>query len=74
MSKENSINQGMTILDVVHRFPSTEEVFRSYDQKAGVCVLCEALFETLEGFAGRFGIDLDELLNRLEKSPPGKST
>lgn len=68
MSEKSPIDPKMSVLDVVHRFKSTEQVFRSYDQKAGVCVLCEALFESLEGFAARFDINLAELTSRLENA------
>jgi hypothetical protein len=58
----------MTVLDVIGRFRQTEEVFRSYDHKAGVCICCQALFEPLDAMSRRYGLDLDELMKDLEAS------
>lgn len=59
------IRPGATILDVVHVFRSTEPVFRALDEQAGECVLCKALFLTLEQAAEQYGLDLDQLLGDL---------
>ncbi|MBW2284616.1 MAG: hypothetical protein JRF65_08470 [Deltaproteobacteria bacterium] len=41
------IRPNMTVLDVISRYRRTEAVFRKYDDKAGVCLCCDALFEPL---------------------------
>jgi hypothetical protein len=56
------------ILDIVARFTATEPVFRSYDQQAGECVLCNALFETLETMAGKYDLDPELLLKRVRQA------
>lgn len=56
----------MTLLDVVSRFRRTEAVFRQYDERAGVCLCCEALFETLRHTADKYDLDLQQLLADLE--------
>ncbi|MFZ7110227.1 MAG: hypothetical protein ACOWYE_17430 [Desulfatiglandales bacterium] len=55
-----------TLLDVVSRFRRTEAVFRQYDERAGVCLCCEALFETLRHTADKYDLDLQQLLADLE--------
>ena len=41
----------MTVLDVVSTYRETEDVFRRYDNQAGECICCNALFDTLQGVA-----------------------
>ena len=55
-----------TILDTVARHPGTTAVFRDYGHRVGACILCEALFESIEDAAVRYGIDLAALLKDLE--------
>ncbi|ADU64244.1 MAG: DUF1858 domain-containing protein [Pseudodesulfovibrio sp.] len=64
----SGITGAMTLLDVVHAHPATEPVFRSRDGQAGVCLLCAALFETLESVAATYGLDLDALLADLNRA------
>lgn len=63
-----NITPQTTVLDIVSAHKQTETIFRSYDQRAGECVLCNALFETLEGLARKYGLDLQEILTRLRQS------
>lgn len=58
----------MIVLDVVSRYPQTEGVFKRYDVIAGECICCNALFETLEDVARRYGLDADRFLSDLEAS------
>ena len=60
------VTPDMTLLDVVSRFRATEDVFRSYDEHAGVCLLCKHLFDDLESICARYSIDLREMLEKLE--------
>lgn len=62
----HAVHGGMTLLDVIARFRQTETVFRKYDEKAGICLCCEALFETLGETAQKYGLDLNQLLSDLE--------
>ena len=59
------IHPDMTLLDVIARFRQTETVFRQYDEKAGVCLCCEALFEPLGETAEKYGLDLHQLVSDL---------
>ena len=60
------IHPDMTVLDVVSRFRQSEAVFKKYDERAGVCICCEALFEPLKEVSAKYGLDLKELLSDLE--------
>jgi len=58
----------MTLLDIVAADRSTEAVFRARDEAAGECILCNALFDTLDAMTRRYALDLDALLADLEAS------
>jgi len=57
----------MEILEIVDAYPETEDVFRSYDEATGVCVLCTHLFEKVEDLTETYGLDLDEMIKRLQE-------
>jgi hypothetical protein len=59
------ITPEMTVLDVVSTYRETEDVFRRYDNQAGECVCCNALFDTLQDVAAKYGLNLQELLAEL---------
>jgi len=59
----------MTVLDIVDRYPQTEKVFRKYDREAGVCLCCQALFESLRGMAEKYDLNLEMLLEGLNATP-----
>jgi len=59
------IRSEMTVLEVIERHPQTEAVFRKYDQQAGVCLCCQALFEPLRQMAERYHLNLQMLLDDL---------
>jgi hypothetical protein len=65
------IHPDMTVLDVVSRFRQTQAVFEKYDERVGVCICCEALFEPLKDVSAKFGLDLKELLSDLESAVNG---
>lgn len=62
------IDPDMTILDVVSRYRQTEAVFKRYDEKAGVCLCCQALFDPLKRVAQEYGLPLAELIVELENA------
>ena len=68
MSQEQSnadITPDMSVLDVLSLCRDTEDVFRSYDDAAGECICCNALFETLRDVAEKYNLDLEQLINDL---------
>ena len=60
--EESPVHADMTILDIVSQFRKTEAVFRKYDEKARVCLCCEALFEPLKSIAEKYRLNLENLL------------
>ncbi len=58
----------VTVLDLVAAHPATEAVFRRHDGRAGCCLLCQGLFETVGGLARRFGLDREALVRDLRES------
>jgi len=62
----NRITPDMTVLEVVSRYRQAEDVFRKYDAAAGVCLCCQALFDSLSEVARKYSLDLARLLTDLE--------
>ena len=60
------IRPEMTVLDVVSKYRETEAVFKQYDQQAGECICCQALFESLKNVAVKYGLNLESLLSDLD--------
>ena len=65
------IHPSMTVLDVVSRYRETEQVFKEFDERAGECIGCNALFEPLQIMAKRYGLDLTKLLDDLNRVVQG---
>lgn len=60
------INKDMTIGEVVEKYPASVEVFMQYGMG---CLGCPATrFETIEQGAGAHGINLEDLVNDLNKA------
>ncbi|WP_027370430.1 hypothetical protein [Desulfovermiculus halophilus] len=59
------ITPDMTVLDIISTYRGTEEIFRRYDHQAGECVCCNALFDTLQDVAAKYGLNLQEILAEL---------
>ena len=57
-----------TVLDLVAAHPAAEAVFRRYDAPAGCCILCQALFETIDDLAARYGLDAKALADDLSRA------
>ena len=68
MEASPEINPDMTILEVVYHYRWTQAVFRRYEREAGVCLLCQALFDTLADAAAKYGLNLENLLADLQKA------
>ncbi len=64
--KENRIHPEMTVLDIVSRYRETEKVFKEFDKKAGACICCEALFDTIQVVSEKYNLELESLLSALE--------
>jgi hypothetical protein len=66
LKKDRRITPERTVLDVIDCYRKTEAVFRKYDEQAGVCICCEALFQTVGDVAAKYRLNLDQLLLDLE--------
>ena len=60
------ITPEMAVLEIICRHRQTEKVFRKYDAAAGVCLCCQALFDSLADLANKYGLELQEVLDDLE--------
>jgi hypothetical protein len=67
------INPEMTVLEVLFRHRQTEHIFRKYDAAAGVCLCCQALFDSLADLARKYSLELEKLLADLEIAAAGRS-
>jgi hypothetical protein len=60
------IRPDMTVLDIVSKHRETEAVFKRYDEKAGECICCQALFDSVQDVAEKYGLDLGQLISDLK--------
>ena len=65
-NEKPTIDPHMTILDVVSRYRQTEAVFKRYDEEAGVCLCCQALFDPLKDVSDKYNLDLGKLIADLK--------
>ncbi len=56
----------MTVLDVVSQCRETQSVFKRYDARAGECICCQSLFDSVQDMALRYHLDIKELMAELE--------
>jgi len=63
---DNVLTPQMTLLEIMYRWRASETVFRAYESQAGVCLRCQALFDTLEDVARKYRLDLKALLADLQ--------
>lgn len=61
------IKSDMTVLDIVSRYRSTEAVFKKWDSRAGECICCQALFDSVRQVADRYDLNLDRLMDELNE-------
>ena len=58
----------MTVLDIVSTYNATQDVFKRWDARAGECICCNALFESLDVVAKKYNLDLAALVQDLKKA------
>jgi hypothetical protein len=56
---------------VVSKYRQAEDVFKKYDEQAGECICCQALFEPLKDVAKKYKLDLEKLMTDLESAAHG---
>ena len=59
------IETGMTVLDIIDRHQATATVFKACNERAGECICCQALFDTVPQVADRYGLALNQLIDEL---------
>ncbi|MCF8012069.1 MAG: DUF1858 domain-containing protein [Clostridiales bacterium] len=59
------ITKDMTILEIAEKYPGSLEVFKIYDERFQTCICCNSLFDTLEQVCSKYGIDLEEILSKI---------
>ncbi len=59
------IDKTKTLLEIVEDHPERETTIRAFDEKAGACLLCSNLFDSLEAIEDQYGIDLSEMVDKL---------
>ena len=52
----------------MEKHPATQAVFEHYDELAGECICCNALFQTLEEVAAKYSLDLGALLEDINRA------
>jgi hypothetical protein len=57
----------MTTLEIVSKHRHTETVFKQYDEKARVCLCCQALFDPLKDIVDKYCLNLEEIMTDLKK-------
>lgn len=66
--EDRHIHPDMTVLEVIDRYRNTESIFKKYDEQAGVCICCKALFETVGEVAMKYRLNLEQFLSDLESA------
>jgi hypothetical protein len=64
----SAIEPGMTVLDIVSTYSAAQEVFKRWDDRAGECICCNALFESLDAVAEKYNLDLAALVQDLQNA------
>lgn len=62
------IEKNSTILEIVEKYPKSQDFFRSHDEKIGKCLMCNHLFESLEEICKIYNLNLDNFIKDLEKN------
>jgi hypothetical protein len=68
IAEKRTIHPDMTILDIVSKYRETEVIFKKYDNRAGVCLCCKALFDPLKDIADKYCLNLEEIMTELKKA------
>lgn len=58
----------MTILEIIHQYRQTENVFKKYEKVTGNCLMCTALFESIQAVSEKYNLNLGKLLEELDSA------
>ena len=62
----------MSVLDVVSIHKNTLAIFKQYDGRAGECICCTCLFDSVGKVAQKYNFDLTEFILALETAAETK--
>ena len=62
------ITKEMTVLEIIGKYPETEDVFRDYDDIVGKRVLCNCLFDTTNKISEDYKSNLDVLPDKINRA------
>lgn len=65
------ITKDQEVLGVVEKHPGTQSVLEEYDEQAGECICCNALFRIIEEVAERSSLDLKGFLEDINRAVSG---
>lgn len=65
-AQDSPIRREMTILEVISEYGETEAVFKRYDEYAGECLCCRALFDSLQEVSEKYGFNLKKFMADLK--------
>ena len=65
------VTASMTLLEAVQLRGECEDALRARDARAGCCLLCDHLFDSIEHVAGLYGLDLKQLLKECNQQGAG---
>ena len=66
IAEKRTIAPDMTVLYIVSKYRETEASLKKYDNKAGMCLCCKALFDPLKDIAYKYCLNLEEIMNDLK--------
>ena len=69
--EKTDIRPDMKVLDIISDHRDTEAVFKRYDERAGECICCQALFDTVEDVAKKYNLNISELMADLREAVEG---
>ena len=65
------VTRDQEVLVVVEKYPATQAVFEQYDEQAGECICCNALFQTIEEVAAKYSLNLEGFLEDINRAVSG---
>lgn len=65
------VTRDQEVLVVVEKYRATQVVFEQYDEQAGECICCNALFQTIEEVAAKYSLNLEGFLEDINRAVSG---
>lgn len=62
------ITETMILMDIVEKYPETEDIFHEYDAVIGKCLLCNNLFDSINDVVKDYKLNLNEILYKLNNA------